>query len=399
MTDLGKILSLWQELRESGTEYVLATVVAVEGSGYRKPGARMLIAADGRKRGTISGGCLEGEVARKAFWHTENGPVVRRYSTSAEDGEVPFGMGCGGVVHLLLERSATADPMLDRLSAAFVARVSLAIATVLEGEWIGRRQYWPAANHIEGDAAVDGLDRELAFAALQGYEDKRSFAHTIHLGDGSVALAQAEWLSPRQSLHVFGAGDDAIPLTRLARELGWYVTVSDGRSHLATRTRFPDVDEVLVLSKGKTRETARRRLLPTDAAAVMTHSLEQDTNILRSLLSADVAYIGVLGPRRRTAEILASLAEEIASGAGPEFRPKSGEGSGLTEQWMQRIHAPMGLDLGAETPADIALSIVAEIQLALRRGTGLPLRQVQAWVRPAIEDGIPSSGYSRADAD
>ena len=102
MTDLDQILPLWQELRRTGTEYVLATVVAVEGSGYRKPGARMLIAADGRRAGTISGGCLEGEVARKAFWRTENGPVVRRYSTVAEDGEVPYGMGCGGIVHLLL---------------------------------------------------------------------------------------------------------------------------------------------------------------------------------------------------------------------------------------------------------------------------------------------------------
>ena len=86
MTDLDQILPLWRELRESGTEYVLATVVMVEGSGYRKPGARMLIAADGRRAGTISGGCLEGEVARKAFWHTKNGPIVRRYSTSPEDG-------------------------------------------------------------------------------------------------------------------------------------------------------------------------------------------------------------------------------------------------------------------------------------------------------------------------
>src|ERR1700722_14251352 len=108
MTDLEQILPLWQDLRGTATEYVLAKVGGGGGSGYRKPGARMLIAADGRRAGTISGGCLEGEVARKAFWHTENGPAMRRYSTSPDDGDVPFGMGCGGVVHLLLERSATA---------------------------------------------------------------------------------------------------------------------------------------------------------------------------------------------------------------------------------------------------------------------------------------------------
>src|SRR5882672_7201611 len=137
MTDLDQILPLWRDLREAGKDYVLATVVEVEGSGYRKPGARMLIAADGRRAGTISGGCLEGEVARKAFWHTENGPVLRRYSTSAEDGEVPFGMGCGGVVHLLLERSSNAANVLERLASSFDARLPLAIATVLDGAAIG----------------------------------------------------------------------------------------------------------------------------------------------------------------------------------------------------------------------------------------------------------------------
>src|SRR5580698_5166391 len=122
MTDLDQILPLWHELRETGSDYVLATVVEVEGSGYRKPGARMLIAADGRRAGTISGGCLEGEVARKAFWHTKNGSVVRRYSTSAEDGEVPFGMGCGGIVHLLLERNNTAGSVMKHLAASFAER-------------------------------------------------------------------------------------------------------------------------------------------------------------------------------------------------------------------------------------------------------------------------------------
>src|SRR5579859_3403681 len=146
MTDLDQILPLWRELRDAGTEYVLATVIAVDGSGYRKPGARMLIAADGRRAGTVSGGCLEGEVARKALWHTENGPVLRRYSTSAEDGEVPYGMGCGGIVHLLLERSATAADLLARLDASFEQRLPLAIATVLEGAAIGSRAFFPATN-------------------------------------------------------------------------------------------------------------------------------------------------------------------------------------------------------------------------------------------------------------
>jgi xanthine dehydrogenase accessory factor len=364
MTDLEQLLPLWQELRNTGTEYVLATVVMVEGSGYRKAGARMLIAADGRRAGTISGGCLEGEVARKAFWRTENGPVVRRYSTSAEDGEVPYGMGCGGIVHLLLERSSSADRVLERLAGSFAHRTSLAIATVLDGERIGHRRFWPLDTSSESGSEVAGILAELA---RQGFEERRSFSHAVHLGDGQVATVAVEWKPARPGLFVFGAGDDAIPVVRQARQLGWYVAVADGRSHLATPARFPEAHDVQVLPAG---ELPVLPLLPTDAAAVMTHSLDQDTRILRALLAEEFAYIGVLGPTRRTSEILSSLAAELEL---PEP-----ETSAQIEEWMECLHAPMGLDLGGNTPADIALAVIAEIQQHRHKTSGLPLRKVRA---------------------
>lgn len=112
MTDLENILPLWHELEAAGSDYALATVVDVDGPSYRRPGARMLIAADGRRAGTVSGGCLEAEVAKRAFWLTESGPLVRRYSTAEDDGDMPYGSGCGGVVYVLLERRATAAPLL-----------------------------------------------------------------------------------------------------------------------------------------------------------------------------------------------------------------------------------------------------------------------------------------------
>src|SRR4051812_29872592 len=133
MTDLEHILPLWRELEASGADYVLATVVAVDGPSYRKPGARMLLAPDGRRAGTVSGGCLEAEVARRAWWLTEAGPVIERYSTVEDDGDMPYGSGCGGVVFILLERRATAGPLLPVLEVAFEERVPLAIATVLQG--------------------------------------------------------------------------------------------------------------------------------------------------------------------------------------------------------------------------------------------------------------------------
>src|SRR5215469_15799487 len=133
MSDLGPILALWRDLESAGTEYVLATVVEVQGSSYRRPGARMLLAQDGRRAGTVSGGCLEAEVAKRAWWLTANGPVVERYSTLDDDGDLPYGSGCGGVVYILLERRKTAAVLLRALKANWDVRKPLAIATVLEG--------------------------------------------------------------------------------------------------------------------------------------------------------------------------------------------------------------------------------------------------------------------------
>jgi len=358
MTDLVYLLPLWNELRDTGTEYVLATVVAVEGSGYRKPGARMIVAADGRRAGTISGGCLEGDVARKAFWHTENGPTVRRYSTAAEDGEVPFGMGCGGIIHLLLERSATANPLFQRLAQNFAERLPFAVSTVLDGDWIGQRAFWPSES--SGSTAIAGKLSELAQQSLDG---QHSFSQTIQAEDQQIATVRAEWIAARPGLFIFGAGDDAIPLVRQARQLGWYLAVADGRTHLATRARFPEADDVFALPP----EGFPVQLRPTDAAVILTHSLQQDTYILNHLLGRQLAYLGVLGPRRRTSEMLLTLASELAL-------PIT-EVEGRVEAWMQRLHAPMGLDLGGDTPADIALAVIAEIQQDRHRASGMSLRQ------------------------
>jgi len=324
----------------------------------------VMIAADGRRAGTISGGCLEAEVARKAFWHTSDGPAIRHYSTSPEDGEVPFGMGCGGVVHVLLERPETAEPMLERLAAHYADRTPLAVATILDRDGIGERAFWPRSSEEVPDAADSAALQELA---RQGYEEQSSFSNTIAQDGGEPVPVRVEWNAPRPGLFVFGAGDDAIPLVRLARQMGWYVSVADGRSNLATQARFPEAHEVHALKPGA---LPSFNLRSADAVVLLTHSLEQDTRILGSLIEEDLAYIGVLGPRRRTAEILATLAE--ASG----LHPSRTEAQVLAR--LERLYAPMGLDLGGDTPADVAISVIAEIQQSRHRRTGLPLRQVRA---------------------
>src|SRR6266702_4222756 len=229
MTDLEHILPLSKELEGAGADYVLATVVAVEGSSYRRPGARMLLAQDGRRAGTVSGGCLEAEVAKRAWWLTSNGPVVERYSTLDDDGDLPYGSGCGGVVFILLERRETARSLLIALQAAFVSRVSLAIATILQGPAIGHRAF---AGQPPADDAGLKIEPALTHLAESALELRTSFDQKIVM-EGASTRVWTDYRPARPGLWIFGGGDDAKPLLHLARELGWFVAVADGRSHLA----------------------------------------------------------------------------------------------------------------------------------------------------------------------
>ena len=381
MNDLGLILPLWRGLEDSGVDYVLATIVAVEGSSYRKPGARMLLAQDGRRGGTVSGGCLEAEVARRAWWLTATSPVVERYSTLDDEDERPYGSGCGGVVYLLLERRQTAGPLLAALENAFRARVPIAVATILDGSQIGTRILAGPSVCSEAELhgstiqnKIDPFNRseiELQDLAVRALETQNTFERTIHV-NGTPTRAFADYLPARSSLWIFSAGDDAKPLVQLAQGLGWFVAVADGRSHLATRERFPTAELVRVLPIGDLPEAAPQHfdIRLTDAAVVMTHSFEQDSRILASLLALDfpIAYLGVLGPLLRTHELLAEAARLLHL---PDTQDR-------VDRWLAQLHAPTGLDLGADTPATIALSILAEIQQTFTAATGHPLRQVRA---------------------
>lgn len=371
MTDLENILPLWHELEAAGLDYVLATVVEVDGPSYRKPGARMLIANDGRRAGTVSGGCLEAEVAKRAWWLTESGPIVGRYSTAADDGDMPYGSGCGGVVFVLLERRTTAAPLLHALENAFHARVPLAIATVLDGPQMGRRAF-AGQTEPSKPSSSDPLESLLGGLADRALQHLQSIDQRIVIGENESRV-WVDYRAARPGLWIFGAGDDAKPLLRFARELGWFVAVTDGRSHLATRERFAAADRVesfRISGMSGSSSSLIADIKATDAAVLVTHSFEQDSRILAALLARDFlpAYLGVLGPQRRTREVLAEAARLLGLSDSPE----------RIEQWLGRMHAPTGLDVGAETPASIALSIIAEIQQTLNNGSALPLRQVRA---------------------
>ncbi len=369
MTDLEPILKLWRALKAEGKDFVLATIVSVDGPSYRKPGTCMLLAPDGRRAGTVSGGCLEAEVAKRAWWKTESGPVLESYSTVADDGEMPYGSGCGGVVHLLLERSQTAEPVMSALAHAFAARAPIAIATVLDGPSKAQRAF------LHADGSTSG-NESLQVFAQRAYEARNSSELNVDLESGT-ARVWSIYLPARIGLWVFSAGDDAKPLAQMAHELGWWISIIDGRSHLATPQRFPMAHQVRVVPCDELPQAASSHFDPHagDAAVVMTHSFEQDAHFVASLLAAPVkpGYIGILGPQRRTRELLEEASRLLN-------RPHT---SDQVESWLDTMHAPTGLDLQAETPAAVALSILAEIQKVLKCGTAQPLCEVRA-VQPEV---------------
>jgi xanthine dehydrogenase accessory factor len=345
MSDLRSILQLWREARQRGDEICLATVVGVEGSSYRKPGARMLITSGGRRAGTISGGCLEAEVQKKAWWLTEAGPTVQRYSSFYdEDSEVPYGLGCGGTVSVLLERGEIAEHVLAALEQSLAFRGGVVFASVVGSD---------SAREL-GTRLILTADGQVLFAASPFEElialANNAFHERASLSQQGKFAIFAEYLAPRIGLLVVGAGDDAIPLVEFAHHLGWKTTVVDGRVHLATRDRFVTADEAYRLKSFD--DTA---LTHRDAAVILSHSYEQDRAALRALLPCDAGYLGILGPRKRTEQLLSEVAPEL----------------GLTvEQCLARLHSPVGLNIGAKDPTSIALAITAEIYSVMERTGG-----------------------------
>jgi xanthine dehydrogenase accessory factor len=338
MSELKEILALAQLAAAAREEICVATVVDIEGSAYRRPGARMLLTASGRRAGTVSGGCLEGEIAKKAWWLTEKGASLQRYSSFFDDdGDLPYGLGCGGTVIVLLERGEPARQVLDALRLSVAERRTSVIVTATDSKTPGTQLVLREDGAIAyaRSAANDSL-MEVAREALT-----RCTTGPLH---GHVTGAFVEYIAPPPALWVFGAGDDAQPLVEFAATLGWHVLVADGRSQLARSERFPQAARTMAL------DAALAEVAPEDAAVIMTHSYEQDRTALATLLRLGLKYLGILGPRARTERLVADVAPQVGLSAA---------------QCLSRLHSPVGLDLGAHFPAAIALSIAAELQAVL----------------------------------
>ena len=323
MPELSRILATLTEA--PGEPAALATLVRVEGSSYRRPGARLLVMPSGLRVGSISGGCLEDDVVLRAQRVLASGrPETAIYDTTSENDHVwGVGLGCQGVVHIFIERlPAVRPPWIKTVGENLRARRATELAIV------------------HGGGGLIGT----------------FLAGELPVGTAPASVYRQAITAP-PALAIFGAGEDARPLVRLAKEVGWHVTVVDSRPAYATTDRFPKADAVIAAPA-----IEATRSLATDRsgyAVIMTHRYADDLQLLRQLLPHPLSYLGLLGPRKRTDRLLAQLRTE-------RFVPD--------ETMLARLHAPIGLDLGGNTPETVALAILAEMQCRLATREPIHLR-------------------------
>jgi len=351
-------------LFDANTRAILATVIDVRGSGYRLPGARMLILQNGETCGTVSGGCLETDVLERARKVLGTGKAeVFTYDTTADENSVfSLNMGCRGVIRILLEPIDRESGLNKLLSCVWHERRKRTLATYIGGDpgetvRVGERVFLSANNKITSGSEIaerfPGLDDDLrTFSETDAaYETVR---YVNEQGEGEFAF---ESLLPPVLLLILGAGADAVPLARAGFDLGWQVRVYDHRPAFLTHQRFPDADKLVVTGREKIE-------IGTDADTLtaivsINHNYDRDKESIAAALKTNAFYIGALGPKKRTEQILAAIrtrGEEIPSAA------------------LSRLRYPAGLDIGGDTPESIAVSIVAEIQSVLKQRPASPLR-------------------------
>ncbi|HEY8449169.1 MAG TPA: XdhC/CoxI family protein [Bacillota bacterium] len=372
-----EILETARRSLEAGQPVALATVVHITGSAYRREGAKMLIAADGRSEGTISGGCLEGDVRDAALEVIRTGqPRLLQYDMTADDDIVwGLGLGCNGTVDVYVEPLAPGDPtaagLLERLLGAQERGERVAVATVVRGPADGPatgRRLFVYEDRQEGSLGHATLDQRVAddARALLERGGSRSFLYgwrdgepdpqvvvrerrQVLAGRPDAVQVAIESMVPPPRIVVFGAGHDAIPVVRFARAVGFRVEVYDSRRAYAVPERFPDAERVIHGHPDEVLEKVRFDRFTY--SVVMTHNYNHDRDLLLRIWQQPQAYLGVLGPWDRTQRLLDEL-----RAAGMDV-----------EAGLDRLYGPIGLDLGAEGPEQIALAIVGEI-LAVHNG-------------------------------
>lgn len=351
MKELKAIVEAFRKVDFSQRKAALATVVKVRGSSYRSPGARMLITDDGKWVGSISGGCLEGDALRKARQvMTDNQPMTVTYDTREESNQnLGIGLGCNGVIDVLIEPVSNEKANTVKLFETIIAKHEpVAFATGIAGKFAGEKLVLDANANVLEKFSSDQLNTSVV-KDLQGVFDNHK-SETKIFGDHEVFM---ELIQPNINLIIFGGGFDARPVSTMAKALGWDVQVTDECvAHIAP-VFFPTADKLSLCQ----REFIDRDFVitPYTACVLMSHNYDYDRDVLKKVIATETPYIGILGPRKRFDKML------------EEFKHSGLE---LTTEQHHRIHSPIGLDIGAETPDEIALSILAEIQSKFANRSG-----------------------------
>jgi xanthine dehydrogenase accessory factor len=355
--EFNTIVNAYHKIDFDNQRAAIATVVRVRGSSYRSPGARMLITNDGRWVGSISGGCLEGDALRKARMVMQNKkPIVITYDTREESNQnLGIGLGCNGVIDVLIEAVDPSDPhnSISLFESFIHNKEAAALATIISPEENAGEKLliddFGYAIHLFHDKEINNLVRP---HLLKVFETRKSEVKLL-IQQGKKIEVFIELIQPPVNLIIFGGGFDARPVSELAKSLGWRVQVTDECvAHIAP-VFFPGAEKLSLCQ----REFIDKEfeITPYTACVLMSHNYEYDRDVLRKLLSTPASYIGILGPQKRFNKMIVEFEKENIS---------------LPSELKHKIHSPIGLDIGAETPDEIALSIISEIQSKFSNRSG-----------------------------
>jgi len=360
MKEIKAIVDAYKGIDFTTTKAALATVARVEGSSYRRSGARMLVLDNGNYLGGISGGCLEGDALRRAQKAiAQDKPSIITYDTTQEDGaQIGVGLGCNGIIDVLftpLHKNDLSNPveLLSILASTREPKIVVTITAAKENELLGKTILYETDEQFTKIFPVPGIVSSI-LTDIHHCIDKQS-SSTITYEHAGIKLF-IEVLLPVTHLVLYGGGYDIYPLVRISREIGWDVTVVTN-VHKADKSLFTLATNVL-----HNKSEQKPSFDSYTGIVLMAHDYKTDFSNLQQLLLTNTRYIGLLGPRKRSQKMFDAMAAEEHN---------------ISEENMQRIFAPAGLDIGAATPEEIALSICAEIRsvFAGRNGNSLRLRE------------------------
>ncbi|AVR46831.1 XdhC/CoxI type molybdenum-dependent oxidoreductase accessory protein [Christiangramia fulva] len=365
MRELDAIITEYERLKKSGTGCVLATVVHVEGSSYRRAGARMLIDEFGNITGAISGGCLEGDALRKALLalHQQKNKLITYDTSDEDDAVIGAQLGCNGIIQVLFEPINYDDHLNPCELLKLIITRNEPVAVLIQFN-LNKTKVQPGTSLvINKDLEKTGKypEKDIFKKILEHSETvlKNNNSDFLEYGFGEeTSHVFIQNYQPPVKLIIVGAGNDAQILAQQAELLGWDVIVTDGRPTHANKERFTSSCQVIVSKPEKTLENIE--IDNRSCFVLMSHNYNYDLAVLKLLLDKnEIPYIGILGPKKKYQRMLDDLSDE---------------GFELKEGFLDKIHAPVGLEIGAETPAEIGLSILAEIQMVLTGKSARSLR-------------------------